>query len=348
MTTAKRRFICALAALAILACFGPPIFAQGTPTGTPVYTLESDEEILDPESTIAMSAEAADVILVLAKGEEKNPPYFVFRDGKKTGPYAKIGDALRAAYEGRENTLGKRRECASYDPGEPSDSARPETDSAAGGKQVVKFKGKTFGPYMMVLMARGTPDGATAYYTASDNDKAWFGSSDGRVVSFGGIPTELKFSPDGKSAAVMVEGKLSLAEMNNLGKLPPDKLAAALKDQEKKSIYTIDGRTFGPFTNSFSFWYAKSSNDLYYRVGDDVFRNGALMFKAGSFDRCQFYPSPDGKTYAMSNYESIVFSDGQSFPSPLDVLVLQRAGKTVYRWITLENNKKLVVYERAM
>lgn len=71
MTRTKRCSTCAFAALAILACFGPPIFAQGTPTGTPVYTLESDEEILDPESTIAMSAEAADVILVLAKGEEK-------------------------------------------------------------------------------------------------------------------------------------------------------------------------------------------------------------------------------------------------------------------------------------
>ncbi len=351
MTRTKRHSLSVLAVLAVLVCLGPPVFSQKPPTGTPVYILDPDEEILNPESTIAFSAEAVDVILLLAKDEEKKPPYFVFRDGKKTGPYAKIGDALRAAYEGKENAFGKQRECASYDPGEPPDDARPMTDSAAGGKQVIQFKGKTFGPYVMIFAARATPDGATAFYTAGDNDKAWLGSSDGRVVSFGGIPGELKFSPDGKNAAVMVEGKLTLAEMNNLAKLPPDKLAAAMNDQEKKFLYTLDGRTFGPFGSSFqaySFWYAKSSNDLFYLVGDDVFKNGVLWFKAGSFDRCQFYPSPDGKTYAVSTYESIVFSDGKAFPSPLDVIAFERAGKTIYRWITLENDKKIVVYERAM
>jgi hypothetical protein len=340
---------CALVGLGVLACAGHPASAQENPTAAIVYTLEPGEKILDPESTIALSADAADVVLVLAKNEENNPPYFVFRDGRKTGPYAKLGDALRAAYEGRENTQGKRHECAAYDPGEPPDSARPVMDSAAGSKQVIQFRGKTFGPYLMIIAAQGTPDGATAYYTASDNDKAWFGCSDGRVVSFGGIPAEIKFSPDGKNGAVMVEGKLTLAEMNNLAKLPPEKLAAAMNDQEKKFLYTIDGRSFGPFGSSFqAFWYAKSSNDLFYRVATDVFRNGTLWFKASSFDRCQFYPSPDGKSYALSTYEKIIFSDGKSFPSPLDVVALQRAGKTIYRWITLENERKIVLYERAM
>jgi hypothetical protein len=340
-----------LAVLAIIASFGSLVFAQKSPTQTVVYTLEPGEKILDAESTIAMSAEAEDVILVLAKNEEQNPPYFVFRDGKKTGPYAKLGDAMSAAYEGREDIQGKRHECASYEPGEPPDEARPETDYGAGGKQVVKFKGKSLGSYVMIFTTQATPDGAAAYYTASDNDKAWFGSSDGRVVSFGGIPGEFKFSPDGKNAAVLVQGKLSLADMNNMSKLSPEKIAAVMQEQEKKYLYTIDGRSFGPFESSFesySFWYAKSTNDLYYRVGDDIFRNGALMFKAESFDNCQFYPSPDGKTYAMSDYERIVFSDGQSYPSPLDVVVLQRAGKTVWRWIALENEKKLVVYERTL
>jgi hypothetical protein len=351
MKRSRRHILCALAVLAVIVCLGPLGFAQKPPTGAPVYTLEADEEILRRESTIAISAEAADVILLLAKNEEQNPPYFVFHNGKKTGPYAKIGEAMRAAYEGRENAVGKPHECASYDPGEPPDDARPISDTAAGGNQVIKFKGKSFGPYVMIFMAKGTPDGTTMFYTAGDNDKAWFGSSDGRVVSFGGIPGEFKFSPDGKSAAVLVEGKLSLADMNNLSQLPPEKIAAVMQEQEKKFLYTIDGRNFGPFDSSFkpySFWYAKSTNDLYYRVGDDVFRNGTFMFKAESFDSCQFYPSPDGKTYALSNYERIIFSDGQSYPSPLDVVVLQRAGKTVFRWITLENERKLVIYERTM
>lgn len=351
MMRTKRCPLYALAVLAALACLGQPAFAQGPPTATSVYTVEPDEEILRPESTIAISAEAADVILVLAKGKGQNPPFFVFRDGKKTGPYAKLEDALEAAYAGREESQGRRHECAAYDPDEPPDGARPMPDSAAGGKQVVKFKGKTFGPYLMILAARATPDGATAYYTASDNDKAWFGSSDGRIVSFGGIPVDFKFSPDGKNAAALVQGKLSMAEMSGLAKLPPEKLAAAMKDQEKNYLCTIDGKVLGPFESSFgssSFWYPSSSSDLYYRVGDDIFRNGARLFKAASFDKCNFYPSLDGRTYALSTYESIVFSDGRTYPSPLDIVIFPRGNRTVFRWITLENDKKLVVYERAM
>ena len=309
-----------------------------------------DEEILRPESTIEISAEAADVILVLAKDGAKNPPFFVFRDGKKTGPYANVNDAMNAAYAGRDRASGVRSDCAVYDPAAPPD-VQPELGSAAGGKQVVQFKGKTFGPFMIVLKASVTPDGATAFYIAGDNDKSWFGCSDGRVVSFGGMPEDMKFSPDGKNGAVVVKGKLSLAEMNDLSKLPPEKMAAAMKDLDKSFLYTIDGRSFGPFDDNFgssSFWYPKTSNDLYYRVRNDVLRNGALLFKADSFDRCNFYPSPDGKSYAMFTYESIVFSDGQSYPSPLDVVVFPRAGRTVFRWITLENEKKIVAYERAM
>jgi len=270
---------------------------------------------------------------------------------RRPAPYTNVEEAMTAAYKGREDTQGKQHECAAYEPGDPPDGARPEPAAAAGGKQVVQFKGKTFGPYMLVFRAQGTPDGANAYFTASDNDKAWFGCSDGRIVSFGGLPIDFKFSPDGKNAAVIVQGKLSLDETNNLSKLPMEKMAAAFKDLEKKYLYTIDGKSFGPFESSFdsySFWYPKSSNDLYYRVGDDIFRNGTLLFKAGSFDRCNFYPSPDGKTYAMYTYESIVFSDGRSFPSPLDVVVFPRGGQTVFRWITLENEKKLVVYARTM
>ncbi len=351
MTKPKRRPICVLAVLTVLSCWGQPGFAQGPPAMTTVYTLEPGEEILRAESTIAISAEAADVILVLAGGKGQSAPFFVFRDGKKTGPYAKLEDAMKAAYAGREESREKRNDCAAYMPGDPPDGARPMPDSAAGGKQVVKFKGKTFGPYLMILAAKATPDGATAYYTASDNEKAWFGCSDGRVVSFGGIPVELKFSPDGRNAAALVQGKLTMGEMSGLAKLPPERLAAAMEDQEKNYLRTIDGKVFGPFSSSFdsgSFWYPGSSNDLYYRIGNDVFRNGSLLFKAGSFDRCDFYPSADGKAYAFSTYESIVFSDGKSYPFPLDIVVVPRGNKSLFRWITLENDKKLVVYERVM
>jgi DNA-binding beta-propeller fold protein YncE len=64
--------------------------------------------------------------------------------------------------------------------------------------------GETIGPHLLVFSTRVTPDGALAYLTASDKNKAWFECSDGRKVSFGGIPMDFKFNPDGKTAAVLV------------------------------------------------------------------------------------------------------------------------------------------------
>jgi hypothetical protein len=351
MTQKSSGAVYAIVLAAALACASLPALAREPATSKTILTLEPDEEILLPESTIEMSAESEDIVLVIAKGSAPNPSLYVFRDGKKTGPYASLDLAMKAAYEGRANTAQRQRDCAAYRPGKAPADAVAVTDYASGGKQGVRFRGKLYGAYLMVFTETATPDGAAAYYTAADNDKAWFGCTDGRVVSFGGLPAEFKFSPDGKSAAVLAQGKLSMADMKNLAKLPPEKMAVALKEQEKKYLYTIDGKIFGPFESDFeshSFWYPQSSNDLYFRVGDDVLRNGTLLFKAESFDSCGFYPSPDGKTYAMFTYENVAFSDGKKYPAALDVAVVQRAGKTVYRWITLENNRKLVVYERAM
>jgi hypothetical protein len=88
---------------------------------------------------------------------------------------------------------------------------------------------------------------------------------------------------------------------------------------------------------------AKPSNDLYFRVHDEVFRNGVPMIKVDSLDPCNFYPSLDGKTYALFDYSNIVFGDGKKYPSPLNTLAFQDKGKTVFKWIALENHRDLVV-----
>ena len=47
-------------------------------------------------------------------------------------------------------------------------------------------------------------------------------------MSFGGVPVDFQFSPDGKNAAVRVEGRYSMNEMKHLSKLPPEKSEATL------------------------------------------------------------------------------------------------------------------------
>lgn len=319
------------------------------PARTVLYSLEPGETIMYAESLIALNAEAADVILVTTKSKDDQGPFFVFRAGTRKGPFKALKDAMAAAYDGRDQAPEKMGDCASYTPGPAPDDAQPTTVEEKGG-QVVQFKGKTIGPHLMVFSTRVTPDGALAYLTASDKNKAWFECSDGRKVSFGGILLDFKFSPDGKTAAVLVQGSLSMDDMEQLSKLPPEKMMAAYQAQDKKYLYRIDGNKFGPFDSfdSYSFWFPKTSNDLYFSVGDQIFQNGAPIVKAGSLDPCNFYPGADGKSYAIFDYSNITFNDGEKYPSPLDILVYPEKGKTVFKWIALENNKDLVVYQRTM
>jgi hypothetical protein len=316
-----------------------------------LYSLEPGETIMRAESTIAIAATAADIVLVTTMAKNNKGPFFVIRDRKRTGPFTGIKETMAAAYAGRTDTSQKSRDCASYTPPPPSEDSSTTTESDPQGRQVVKFKGQTLGPHLLIFSTRTTPDGTLAYITAGDNDKTWFECSDGRKVSFGGIPGEVKFSPDGKNAAVVCQGNSSMDEMKNMAKLPPEKLQAAFAEQEKKYLYTIAGKKYGPFGSSFDsrdVWFPKTSNDMYFHVNDQLFRNGAPMMKVDSFDPCQFYPTPDGKAYANLTYEKIVFSDGKTYPAPLDIVVFQDGGKTVFKWITLENNKDIVVYQRAI
>ncbi len=310
-----------------------------------LYSLEPGETLLRAESVIALTVDAADIVLVTAKG--KSGPFFVVRDGGKKGPFAKLDEAMEAAYAGREDTGGGgSRDCAAYSPDSPPD-VEMSMDVVAGG-QVLHFKEATIGPHAMIAGHKVSQDGARVFVTAADADTFWFKCTDGRKVSFGGTPGEILISPDGKNAAVEVQGSLGMRQMQDLSKLPPDKLAAALKDMEKKFVYTIDGKKHGPFDDIDQVWYARTSNDLYFEVNGQFFRNGTAVAGLKSVNRCDFYPSPDGRSYAIAGYEAMKFSDGKEYPAPLDLVVFQEQGKTVFKWITLEKEREIVVYQRPM
>lgn len=321
--------------------------AQQLPAGrSVVYCLEPGEEIMQAESKIAVCAANEGVVLVIRKGE--NGPHFVFRDGKKQGPFAKLEEAMKAAYEGKQETCIKNRDCAEYKPEPGPDVTGLLSDSGGKGGQILQFKGKTFGPHFMMLSLRATPDGTRVYYTAADKDRAWFADTDGRKISFGGLPVDFKFSPDGKNAAVLCQGTLTMGDMEKAASIPPEKF---IENDNTIFLYTIDGKKFGPFNKDFSsssFWYPANSNNLYYEIGGQLFMNGTPFMKTDWINPCSFYPSADGKKYALFTYESIAFSDGKTFPFPLDIVVFQDNGNTVFKWIALENQKCLVVYMRTM
>lgn len=340
----SRLFAAVLVALLLVA--GGACRAAAQESRTVLYSLEPGETFLQPESALVLSMDADDIVLVTAKG--KNGPFFVVKNGTRKGPFAKLDEVMQAAHADRGDAGGVGRDCAVYLPDAPAVEPEMTVDEDGRG-QTLRFKGATIGPHAVITSHKVTPDAALAYVTAADPDAFWFEASDGRKVSFGGTPGEIQISPDGKHAAVEVQGSLAMNQLESLSKLPPEKLAAAMQDLEKKTIYTIDGKKFGPFGDELDgFWYARTSNDLYYRVKGQLHRNGTLVAGAGSFDRCDFYPSPDGKSYAVAGYEAVKFSDGKQYPAPLTLVVSQAKGQTIFRWVSFENEKDIVVYQRPM
>lgn len=313
---------------------------------TLLYTLDPGETIMnnDPET---LALDPLEVVLITTKGKGGQGPFFVLRDGARKGPFASTGDAVAAAYPGGKIPDQRRRDCAAYLPGAAPAGSELSASAEKGG-QVLRFKGAALGPHAMFLAHKVTPDGAVAYVTAMDDDKSWFESSDGRRVPFGGTPVDLKFSPDGKHAVATVDGRLSMNEMKNLATLPPEKAAAAVAELDKKWLYTIDGKAFGPFDSLGGVWFARTGNDLYFTAKGQLLRNGVPVPGVQPPDPCDFYPSADGTSYAVVSYESIAFSDGKTFPSPLNVSASEAKGKTIYRWIALEHSREIVVYQRTM
>jgi hypothetical protein len=350
ITMKKRAPILTLCVFAALACL--PAFAQGPqPVRKLIYSLEAGEEILQPESAIFISATKESVILLLSKGKgDKGSPFFVVKNGNKKGPFTKLEEAMEAAYKGEDISTGIYRDCADYTPdqGQIPPNAVPSTEYDESGGQTVVFKGKTFGPYLSVLDVWGTPDGSRAYFTVNDKDKLWLICSDGRKVPIAGSPETIKLSPDGKNAIVACTGSLSPAETEELAATQPEKFNA---EMNKKYVYTIDGKRLGPYGMDFKdFWFSIGNNNFFFLDGNQLYMNGnpILTLKIEPFSPCDFYPSADGRKYALFTLESLVFSDGKKYPFPLSIITFQEGGQTMIKWVALENKKDIVVYQRTI
>jgi hypothetical protein len=347
-----KKLILMLTLFAFVALTCLPAFARGPqPVRKLIYSLEAGEEILQPESAIFISATKESVILVLSMGKgDKSQPFFVVKNGNKKGPFNKLQDAMEAAYEKEDISTGIYRDCADYTPdqGQIPPEAIPATESDESGGQMVMFKRKTFGPYLSVLDVVGAPDGSRVYFTVIDNDKLWLICSDGRKVPIAGSPENLKLSPDGKTAIIACTGSLSPSEIDELAATQPEKFNT---EMNKKYVYTIDGKKFGPFGLDFrDLWFSIGNNNFFFLDGNQLYMNGnpTITLKIESFSACDFYPSADGMRYALFTLDSLVFSDGKTYPFPLNVITFQERGQTIIKWVTLENKKDIVVYQRTI
>jgi hypothetical protein len=345
----KRSISITFIALVILACL--PAFGQGPqPARKLIYSLEAGEEIMQRESAIIISATKESATLVLSKGKGNKGPFSVFQDGKKKGPFTKLKEAMAAAYPSQDESAGIVRDCADYTPDQGAifRDAICMTQTEENGSMDVVFKGKTFGPYNSVIEMTCTADGSKTYFTVTAKDKVWLICTDGRKVPIAGSPDTIKISPDGKNAVVACASSLSPSEAEELSGSDPAKFNSEMK---KKTIYTIDGKKFGPYATDFKdVWFSVGNNNLFFLDGNQLYMNGTptLTLKIEPFSPCDFYPSADGRKYAFFTLENLVFSDGQKYPYPLSIITFPQGGQTMIKWVALENNRDIVVYQRPI
>jgi hypothetical protein len=119
-------------------------------------------------------------------------------------------------------------------------------------------------------------------------------------------------------------------------------------------VYLCDNKVFGPFTTelygSLNPGFGINSGERWHMVADGkLYINGnhVMDVEEGTVIS-DFWWSLSGNNYAYSTYESIVFSTGESFPYPLEVKAVEENGKTVIKWLSLENEKDFIFYQKTL
>jgi hypothetical protein len=119
-------------------------------------------------------------------------------------------------------------------------------------------------------------------------------------------------------------------------------------------VYLCDNKVFGPFTTelygSLNPGFGINSGERWHMVADGkLYINGnhVMDVEEGTVIS-DFWWSLSGNNYAYSTYESIVFSTGEISPYPLEVKAVEENGKTVIKWLTLENERDFVFYQKTL
>jgi hypothetical protein len=175
----------------------------------------------------------------------------------------------------------------------------------------VNFQGKKYGPYGQAILFNqpANESGFCAVAISADMKLTAFDNS-GRKIRINGMPEE--------------------------------------SNNPKVFLFTMDGKKFGPYgSDSFrDTWYTDAGQWIVY-AGSEVFLNGTLLFKVDEYvAACDIWITADGRQFGWANYEKLEFSDGTSYTAPIVITRTEENGKSLLKWLTLEDGKNLVFYQR--
>lgn len=320
-------------------------YGQSPVSPRKLATLGPEEYIVTDESVLltggAAGCVADDFFLVTQVRRSEKNIFFTYDKSGRKGPFDKMTDSLL-----RKGTPAGEPRKFYYEPEMSMEGIQEVTDPGDPSKHFLEYKGQKVGPFQQFFQASLSPDQGRIFVLGARDKKLRFASSDGRDVPAGGQPERLAFSPDGTKAVVKCMGNLTLVEGLEI---KPENIDISMF--EDVTLYTLDGKKYGPFKKKDDFgdvWFLADSNDWLFTVGPIAFFNGVPLkpFK-DQISKSSFWID-DASHYAWFEDEQLKFSEGASYPHPVMMKWEKKAGKTTLCWISIGPNRDVAAYSRGL
>ncbi len=349
--------------LMLTGIFGIAQSQNSSTTGSPLRkvlaTIQTEEGILYDESCFPLDLSGDQLYMVTML----NGKYYIYENGQRKGPFDNLEKGgYKPCEKGAEDQSCHVFHAESQTVNQDNISMSDE------GQYFIKFGGKSFGPYPYIkaLHLNEQKTKFTAI-TMSAEMKSYLVTSDGRQMPLEGDVESLRMSPSGNTFVFAVKETPgmdpAILKMDFSNMTPEDMLKFA-KEQEEKAqkagppkawIYSSNSPKLGPFDpETFS-----SNNPVFLKTGGEnwimvidnsLYINGKQVKKYEDLElnSCDIWLSNDGKRFAAASYDKIIFSDGSVYPYPIKTNTIEDAGKIIIKWISLENEKDLVLYSRPL
>lgn len=334
------------------------VFGQSEVKEETILTLAADDVLMYNESRFVVSCNEDQMCLVI---KDKSNAFYCFKNGKRIGPFNNILDANNQC-TGMNEPFDKT---SLFEP-QPVDFSNTYIQIDENAKYKIKFAGKEFGPYHLIINMFVSEDKQNFFALAMGVDNVWRIVSKSNDVVLAEVPTTLKISPTGKSCVVLASTGIDfVGEMTKLSelKLPEEEYNKRLAQLMEKSmsptnvpqtvIYTSEGKKFGPYPsdnfNEGNVAYSKTGGDHWMMMMNQcLFIDGvqATCFQNDWISLSDVWISRDGKNYACKTYDKLMFKD-KSFNFPLSVEYCCKNNVCYLMWISLENNVSLKKYSRS-
>jgi hypothetical protein len=322
-------------------------------------TLRAEEGIIYDESCFPLELNGG-VFYMVTRLDGK---FYIYENGQCKGPFDKPED-------------GGYKNCSS---GKVSDKCNILEQESSGadpqiltvndeGKYLIRFGGKEYGPftYIRELHVNSDKTGFVAL-TLDESMKTTLITSKGDRIQLEGDVESLQVSKSGKNYVFAVKENPSMDPellKKDFSKMTPEEMMQFAKEQEEKAkqagepkawVYSSNMQKLGPFkpsdlyTNNPAF--TKTGGENWIMVMDNtLYINGVVKKKFDDMDlnTCKIYLSADGKRFAVSSYDKILFYDGAEYSYPLEINIIDNGAKTTMKWVSLENEKDLVLYSRDL